>query len=418
MKKYARFLMCMVFIFLTLSGTSLAAYERLNTIVHLHSTYSFRGTLSPEAIVELARVKEIDAILFSDDALVKINYGIFGIEKTSVFKKGLSKYFETLQQIHQKNPNLIILPGLEVSPFYVWERSPFSGKGLLRDWNKHLLVYGLSKEEFLSLPMKGHQKGLFFLRGFPNRANESKTPYQDFIDDVVRKGGLVFWAHPEAKMVPKKIGPVTFRTDPYPKALRETAGYTGFAILFEGMKTIGIPGGIWDKLLIEYLEGKRTSPIWAIGELDFTESGRAQTWIDTVKTVLFVETKSAQGVLEALRKGRMYAVRRLPGKELVLHHFWVQNEKGERATFGESLTVSGIPEVHFDLSFSDDVSRSVRVLIIRNGQVIEEVEKETPLSFTYEDVYSSDHSSFYRLEIRGERGELILTNPIFTFHHL
>lgn len=374
------------------------ASGRWDAVIHIHSSYSFRGLLTPEEIVALASERGIDAVFFSDDALVKIKYGFIGIQKTSVYKKGLRRYLRELETIDRKFPDLTVVPGVEVAPHYEWDSSPFWGKGVVRNWNKHLLVYGLDEKTFRDLPFGGRGAG--------------ETPYQRMIDGVVQKGGLIFWAHPEARDIPRKFGPVTFVTDPYPESLERTDRYTGFAILFEGMKTIGIPGGIWDRLLTRYCEGKKGSPVWAIGELDYTEEGRAGTWIDTVKTVIFSETNRAPDLLEALRKGRMYALRRIRERELVLESFWVE-EGSQKALSGETLPATDSPKIHFAVSYSDGTPKTVQVKIIRGGEILQNLALRTPVSFTVPDPEPSDRKTFYRLEIMGDRGEILLTNPIF-----
>ncbi|HID10271.1 MAG TPA: hypothetical protein EYP17_03095, partial [Candidatus Latescibacteria bacterium] len=72
-------------------------------------------------------------------------------------------------------------------------------------------------------------------------------PYQVLIDYVNQRGGMVFWAHPEVEQRAKVEG-IEVYTPPYHEHLIKTHGYTGFAIFWEGMKYIGKPGGIWDRV--------------------------------------------------------------------------------------------------------------------------------------------------------------------------
>ena len=448
-------------------------FKRLEAIIHLHSNFSFRGDYSPGRIVELAEEKGIEVVLFTDDAWVKFSYGLFpfrrilnfSVQKDSVFKLGLHRYLSEIDRVQQDHPNSLVFPGLEVIPFYYWEKSPFTFHGIIRDVNKHLTLFGLNEEGFRSLPLAGRSLlplkpfrwrdlfrlwgviplvlaiylfrrssrwsegaglvllivgGIALIENYPYRdpavtiyGPEGKTlPYQRLIDDVRGKGGLVFWAHPEGKTIPYEAGPVTFLTDPYPEALKETDGYTGFAILFEGMKTIGVPGGIWDQLLNDYCQGKRKEPIWATGELDYTSEGRSGTWIDTVKTVLYCRQKDHEGVFEALRHGRMYAMRRSRERELLLDEMWVGEEGGKTGFLGEEITLSKNPKIHFALSSSDGYSEKVQVRIIRSGEILQDLELRTPIRFTYQDPERKEGKFFYRLEVTGD-DRRILTNPVF-----
>lgn len=462
---------------------------RVETAVHLHSRYSFIGKLSLEEILKHAKDKGIDALLFTDHALVKISYGLFpfrrllriSVQKDSVFKKGLHRYLNEIKALNQKYPDLLLIPALEVAPFYYWEKSPLTQRGVVRDWNKHLLVMGLDEKGFRSLPLMGHGSvplrpfrltdlfrawgalaialgvvcyrkkafdyrdetgrnlsppstlfraigwtllligGVSLIENYPYRQpafniyspDEKILPYQTLIDDVQKKGGLVFWAHPEGRTIPYEFSPVTFLTDPYPQALIETKNYTGFAIFFEGFKTIGPPGGIWDQLLLEYCRGKRQRPIWAIGELDYSEEGKAMTWIDTVKTIVFSRERSQEAFLEAMKEGRMVAVRRSQEGEIVFGDFWVEDaQTGRRAHLGETLWVESFPKIGVSLSQIGTVP-DVRIRLIRDGETIREKKSLLPIDETYEDPGFQSPLSYYRFEVQSDGGQLLATNPIF-----
>ena len=445
--------------------------------------------MTPDQIAALAREKGVDAVLFTDDAIVRVSYGPFPLRnllkvsfgQVSVFKRGLRRYLDEMQFLNHKYPDLLLIPALEVAPFYYWERSPLTGHGILRDWNKHLLVMGLDETGFLSLPLIGsrpvplkpfeakdclrvwgllavvvavfcfrkhsfdyrdesgrnlappspffHRVGwvLLVIGGISLAENypyhrpafsiyekEKVIPYQNLIDDVQRKGGLVFWAHPEGKTISRTLGPVTFLTDPYPEALQETADYTGYAIFYEGFKTIGPVGGIWDQLLRDYCEGKRKRPLWAIGELDYTREGLAGTWIDTVKTIIFAKEKSEAALLEAMKEGRMVALRHPPEGEIQFGHFWIEDSaSGRRADIGETLSASGPCRTSIYLSSRGEVPEVV-VRLIRDGNVIQTWQRTLPMEEIFEDAQVENPLSFYRIEVQSIDGRnKLVTNPIF-----
>lgn len=418
MKRFFKITLFSALCFFSFSGWALAEekWDRVETILHIHSRYSYRGKLTPEQIVDLAmETGRIGAVIFTDEALAKISYGFVSIEKSSVFKKGLHWYLKEMERLNRKYPDLLVLSAVEVAPFYYWEKSPFSRQGVVRDWSKHLLVMGLDEAGYRSLPLVGNRS---LPRGVTIYSSQNKIlPYQRLIDDVRKKGGLVFWAHPEAKTIPHQFGPaqcpVTFMTDSYPEALVQTKNYTGYGIFFEGFKTIGPPGGIWDQLLAAFCRGERKDPIWAIGEIDFTEQGRSGTWVDTVKTVIFPEKRTKEGLLEALREGRMVAVRKTQEGEMVFRDFWVEDTKTKkRARLGETLVLEGSPRIHFLVSFRGSVP-SVQARLIRNGEVVREWKGKLPVGKSYEDPSFPGMHSYYRLELRSEGGELLATNPIF-----
>lgn len=464
--------------------------QRIEAIIHLDSTYSFEGKVTLAEIVERAKARGIDAVIFTDDALIKASYGLYPlrrllrvtVQKQSVFKTGLGRYLREIEALGRNHPDLLLFPGLEVSPFHYWEASPLTGRGVIRDWGKHLLVFGLDEQGFRSLPLVGNRPipskpfqsrdlfrlwgaviivfGIFCLRkrafdyrdemgralgphsplflrigwalifigsvslieNYPYRepafsiyrGEERVLPYQILIDYVQKKGGFAFWAHPEGVKIPKRVGPATLRTDPYPEMLIQTEGYTGYAIFYEGFKTIGSVGGIWDQLLLAYCQGKREHPVWAIGELEYREEGLLGTWIDTVKNVVFAETKSKEAFLRALREGRSVTVRRSREAEVVLGHFWVEDsERGRRAQLGETLLLEGVPRIRIGLSEEGKVP-AVHIRLIRDGKVLQEWQRSLPMEAIYEDVDFEGGCSFYRLEVLADDNlHKLVTNPIF-----
>ncbi|MBI5286782.1 MAG: hypothetical protein HY878_04225 [Deltaproteobacteria bacterium] len=234
----------------------------------------------------------------------------------------------------------------------------------------------------------------------PYHGDPGIAPYQEVIDYVDARGGLAFWAHPDATF-DTNIDKVRVYTPPHPDDLISSDGYTGFAALLEGKK-VGEPGGIWDRLLLEYLEGKRKRPVWAIGELDYKDGD----WMGETQTVFFIKERTKTEVLKALKEGRVYASSGLPHKP-VLKRFeiWDEKEKvwkgmGDTASVGEEVKVRVEVELHG--------RQELRLRLIRGGKVI----TSWPLKgvFTTEWVEPMEKGrTYYRIDIDS----LLITNPIF-----
>ncbi len=129
-------------------------------------------------------------------------------------------------------------------------------------------------------------------------------PYQAFIDYVNDRGGLVFWAHPEVEQrvsYSSPLGQIAAYTPSYADDLLWTRDYAGFAIFWEGMREIGKPGGVWDKVLKQYCEGQRKRPVWAIAELDY-ESDWAKNLVEETLTILLLKDRTP-AVVRAFRAG-------------------------------------------------------------------------------------------------------------------
>ncbi len=140
-------------------------------------------------------------------------------------------------------------------------------------------------------------------------------PYQAVIDMVNGRGGLALWSMPEARDFRTysfgRLGSVIVKTDPYPEALMLTQGYAGFGGLYQEARMATDPGGLWDQLIQLYASGQRSTPPVLVGETAFHGPDQAGKELDQVVTVLWVRDRTVAGVLDALRRGRAYAVERI-----------------------------------------------------------------------------------------------------------
>ncbi|MDP2043885.1 MAG: hypothetical protein Q8K15_01795, partial [Candidatus Omnitrophota bacterium] len=241
--------------FLILSSFCFAQNESLSTypgIIHIHSNISEEGVYPFRRLVTLAQAKGIKILVFSDTFLNRWEYGLpllsnifkVSLEKRCIVKYGIKNYLKDIEKIRDEFPDTIILAGAEVAPFYWYSGSIFKGNLSLNDWSRHLLVIGLkSYQDYARLPVVGNRYlkpqlkdalsllipivliifGVFFLKkskilgwtlnilgilflfnAFPFSASrfdpyhgqKAFLPYQDLINYVNKKNGLVFWAHP------------------------------------------------------------------------------------------------------------------------------------------------------------------------------------------------------------------------------
>ncbi|HDZ76993.1 MAG TPA: hypothetical protein ENH41_02790 [Candidatus Omnitrophica bacterium] len=259
---------------------------------------------------------------------------------------------------------------------------------------------------------------LFLFNNFPfaefkfdqYHGEQGVGPYQNLVDYVNNKGGLTFWAHPEAEYI-KRIGRVEVETREYSDYLLDTSDYSGFAVFTEGYK-IGRPGNIWDSVLKQYCLGERKSPVWAISELDFDVTGDLAEYIKGLRTVILVPSLTREAVLEALGHGRMYVVRGKPG--LVLDKFVIHDSLSDvNVTMGDKIELSGNPVVKMGGHFPDKRSKRVKINLIRNGVVTKTFEVMSPFEIDYQDDYfDKGKKIYYRIEIRYAGG-ILATNPVF-----
>ncbi len=352
--------------------------------------------------------------------------------------------------------------------------SIFKGNLSLNDWSRHLLVIGLkSYQDYARLPVVGNRYfkpqlkdafsllipialiifgvflfkksktakilgwtlnilGILFLfnafpfsasRFDPYHGQKAFLPYQDLINYVNKKSGLVFWAHPmiaeEASSM--KFLRVNLYTPAYPESLIKSTDYTGFGASMPGSANDNpvLAGGLWDNALKDYCLGKRNQPAWAIGEAEYTSGGG----IDSVQNIFFLPELNAQSVYEALHKGKLY-VRSYSENSIniSLSDFHIEdsrdkNKPGFRAFMGDEIQITGAPRLFIKGDFVNNLAGNLKVEVIRDGKVIREFEftNEQAFNLEFQDdsplVYGK--KGYFRLVFFADNRIISVTNPIF-----
>jgi len=139
------------------------ALLQVSAAIHVHTTFS-TGDLSLEEVIEEARRDGIDAVILTENFLLRFEYGLFPlrallkkvVERPSVLRR-VKEYLGAVEAAQPKFPEVIVIPGVEVIPYYYWTGSPFRGTLTQWDAQKNLLVVGLSRpEEYEQLPAIGN----------------------------------------------------------------------------------------------------------------------------------------------------------------------------------------------------------------------------------------------------------------------
>jgi hypothetical protein len=248
----------------------------------------------------------------------------------------------------------------------------------------------------------------------PTWRDAGVAPYQAFIDRVAELGGISVWSFPEARdLGEQRYGPVRvgWLTEPYADDLLRTFRYTAFGAVYEDTSTFERPGGGWDHVLAEYARGERSRPAWAMAESGF-HGLTAGKQVGPLQTVFLVEERSEAGVLDALRRGRMYAVQRTREVGFDLSHF-AAGAGGVVVGAGETLQApAGTPiELAVTVEASDGRPHDARLAIVRNGVVLVHERGATPLRAVHRET-SDGTPLVLRVEARGSQQRL-LSNPIF-----
>ena len=137
----------------------------LTVAFHVHSDISTGGQ-SLDQIAEQARRMGIDAVVFSENLSLRYEYGLFPfrgmIRRTvtlpSVVEYGIERYLSAIKEAQARHPDLLLVPGVEVTPHYYWTGSLPDRNLTMHNGQKNLLVFGLTKaEDLAALPVPGNR---------------------------------------------------------------------------------------------------------------------------------------------------------------------------------------------------------------------------------------------------------------------
>jgi len=309
-------------------------------------------------------------------------------------------------------PALLLVPGL-----LLLRRRParrrLSDRVVIVEARRHWLSGGLLCVVAVGTLVRGLP---FTTDAFTPYRELGAAPYQELIDVVERQGGAAVWSFPDAFDYGEQrvLGlRVTLKTDPYGDDLLRTFRYSAFGGAYEDTTRFPQLGGGWDYLLAEYARGERSRPAWAIGESGFHGQGEGK-WIGAAETVFLVSAKTEAALVDALRRGRVYAVRRTDKTTTpVLDGFGVTAGDAIGIS-GDTLTVPpGAPVgVRASVRMSDASAQAIRVLLIKNGGVAQVWSGTTPFTIEHREVFDGA-PAFLRLEVRSSSLAYILSNPIF-----
>jgi hypothetical protein len=210
-------------------------------------------------------------------------------------------------------------------------------------------------------------------------------------------------------------GTTTLETLPYPNDLLKTQNYTGFQAV--GDEPIGQtdPGQQWDQVLMEYLNGSRDYPVWGLGGNDYLCENQKGDRLGSIRTIFLVQERNRNAVLDAMKKGRMYAVRQSDANRLSLDQFVVEDQKaGNQVTMGQELVATDFPTVNMKLRSVQGENKTAQIQIIRNGALVKEETVSLPYDLAWRDVnVDRKEPVYYRVKATVAPTDLLVSNPIF-----
>jgi len=377
-------------------------------LMDLRTSFS-DGAHSPEDLITIARLRGFRVLFFNDHHRIKLSYGIapfrnlleYSKEYPSLMTHGPQLYLDEIERLSRLYPDMILVPGSILSPFYYWSGSWLSGDLTAHQYDRRILAFNLTRaEDYERFPTYA-----------PYAGDQGIAPFQETVDYIHGRGGFAFWNYPEQRSGVRKHGLVNMSTLPYPEVLHESTNYAGFAAIYGDRITVTDPGKHWDRALTEYCEGKREKPAWGISTADFHEDGRLGLKLGAFPTTFLVKEFSKAAILDALERGRMYCSRGDGSSWPQLEYFNVVGSTGIKAHMGETLTTAGFPMIKFRIAYKGNEKVPMTIHVVRGGTVLRTLNGETPLEFELMDAGAPvGRVTYYRLV---DTQKHLSSNPIF-----
>ena len=401
--------------------------------------------------------------------------GLNRLSRPGVLDRGLHRYLDDVSEARRRFPDVLIVPGVEVAPHYYWTGRPWDDLAL-RAFDRHLWVVGLSARDTANLPVVGNETlantrttwrrlwlpllagvaalgllaarrrssdrrlfvvarwGAWILLGVaavttwnnwpfgdlsrPDLGRDDVSAYQRLIDYVGAREGVAYWSYPEASYPDVWVRGARMVSAPHPEDLSRTDGYHGMEGLYGDDVRATEPGGIWDRILVEYLRGERRRAPFVVTGIDFHgPESETDPWsrLDAGTTFLLVADDTERGVVEALRDGHAYATFMGMPQRFELDLFEVETADGRVGTHGDRIRGSSPLVARFAIDWEGerpDPDPVFDVELIVDGRVAERLSGSLPLAAAVElDPGLGGH--YVRLQAQAGRRNRLLTNPVF-----
>lgn len=154
--------------FISASATLAGEYMQADAAIGIDSNVS-DGKYSILEISNIASRNNIKVLVLTDSFSMRWQYGLWPfrnvlkktVENNSVSGYGIKRYLNEIECAQKAHPQMQVVAGLEVSPFYYWQGSIFRDNLRIKDWHKQFLVIGLdSLSSYRMLPVIGNKRGL------------------------------------------------------------------------------------------------------------------------------------------------------------------------------------------------------------------------------------------------------------------
>ncbi|MBL4759697.1 MAG: hypothetical protein JKY80_02430 [Mariprofundaceae bacterium] len=364
-------------------------------LIDVRSTHS-DGKHDMAMLIALAKKRGIDALVFTEHDRYSIRFGIdpmpnilgYSMQHPSLYVTGLDYFFTDLNRQRAQHPEIQLFAGTESTPGYTWSGIPFKNL-TLHNAERHFITLGIENPEQVeglsSYDLRhayGHRAlslafwcGLIFVLMiiFMRRRKRpialllmasfiafltswlmkpTIDPDVDFINTAHTQNLFVIWTHPGTLSGIRK-GPMGIQLDtpPYNKRVFKEPTADAFAAVYGDTDQNTVPGGLWDRYMMDYMRGYHDKPIWAVAAGDYHEEGMANEYLGNFPMDVWSKTAKSKDVLAAMRQGHMVAWGMTKDQNIAMQTLYLEDANGLRLLPGDEARVQ--PPLHVVAGLTD-----------------------------------------------------------------
>ncbi len=372
-----------------MQGTTLEALGDLprsrRVLLDVRSNHS-DGAHDMATLAALAQRRGIDVLTFGEHDRYTIRLGLdpvagkLGIsqEHPSLYETGLENFFTDLARVKANHPGMTFMAATESTPGYHWSGTPFIDL-TLHDAERHIIAFGVEKpEQIKALPsydmrnIKGNSMlsatfwtlVVFLLLVWTIRKRNRNValllalscialmaiwmmqrqvdPDVDFIEEAREQGLMTIWAHP-GTLSGVRDGPMGVKLDtpPYNRRVFEAPTADAFAAVYGDTDSNTVPGGMWDRFMMDYSMGYRAQPIWGVAAGDYHAEGQANEYLGNYPMDVWADSGDGKDILKAVKLGRSVSWALPKDRNLRMVALFAKDSTGKRYLPGSEVVVSG-----------------------------------------------------------------------------
>ena len=169
---------------------------------------------------------------------------------------------------------------------------------------------------------------------------EKVDPDVDFITTAREQGLFAIWTHP-GTLSGVREGPmgVQLDTPPYNKRVFEAPTADAFAAVYGDTDVNTVPGGMWDRFMMDYMLGYRLKPIWAVAAGDYHGEGMAGEYLGNYPMDVWADEEGSDAIMAALRAGHNTSWFMTKDRNLKMAALFLEDQNGKRLLPGDKQAV-------------------------------------------------------------------------------